>query len=276
MYRNNEIIKLYNYDDNQVIWRYMDFTKFLSMLQYQALFFCTCKKMQDMDPFEGEYPKRNLEKIQKEKEFWQLPSEYLSKAEDYKNSFLQNVAINCWHANDTENAAMWRMYLSSQEGVAIKSTIRKLKKAFENNEEDVIYIGDIQYNNYDLNNININTEEYLQDIDSLVNRKQEVSNSEIFNTLCEYYFPLIMSKRKEFEYGNEIRLVSPIRQSTRRKRVKDFGKLVNVDLDVLINSIIVSPNATDWFVNLVKDTMKSYNLEHKKVYKSKIYEKIYN
>ena len=52
MYRNNEIIKLYNYDDNQVIWRYMDFTKFLSMLQYQALFFCTCKKMQDMDPFE--------------------------------------------------------------------------------------------------------------------------------------------------------------------------------------------------------------------------------
>ena len=187
MYKNNEIIKLYNYDDNQVIWRYMDFTKFLSMLQYQALFFCTCKKMQDMDPFEGEYPKRNLEKIQKEKEFWQL-----------------------------------------------------------------------------------------QDIDSLVNRKQEVSNSEIFNTLCEYYFPLIMSKRKEFEYGNEIRLVSPIRQSTRRKRVKDFGKLVDVDLDVLINSIIVSPNATDWFVNLVKDTMKSYNLEHKKVYQSKIYEKIYN
>ena len=275
MYKTSDIIQLDQYDDNQIIWRYMDFTKFLSMLQYQALFFCTCAKMQEMDPFEGRYPRKNIENLELETDFLRLPNRYVFKANDYKDNFLQNVGINCWHANDTENAAMWRMYLSSQEGIAIKSSIRRLKESFDDNQEDVIYIGDIKYNNYELGKININTNEYLQDIQDLVDNK-ETNNAEIFRTLCRYYYPLIMSKRKEFEYGKEIRLVSPIRQATRRKRVKDFGKLVDVDLDILINSIIVSPNATDWFVNLVKDTMKSYNLEHKRVYKSKIYEKIYN
>lgn len=229
-----------------------------------------------MDPFEGEYPKKNLELLKKRKDFVKLPSKYTQKTGTYRRKFLENVSINCWHANDTENAAMWRVYLSSQEGIAIKSSIKKLKKSFMNNKEDKIYIGDIQYNDYELSNININTEEYLQDIKNIVNREKELSDSEAFNTLYKYYFPLIMSKRKEFEYGKEIRLLSPIKQSTRDVRIKNDGKLVDADLEILIDSIVVSPNATDWFVNLVKDTMKSYNLENKRVYKSKIYEKIYN
>lgn len=276
MYEISEIIKLNRYSDEQIVWRYMDFTKFLSMLQYQSLFFCTCKKMQEMDPFEGEYPKKNLELLKKRKDFVKLPSKYTQKTGTYRRKFLENVSINCWHANDTENAAMWRVYLSSQEGIAIKSSIKKLKKSFMNNKEDKIYIGDIQYNDYELSNININTEEYLQDIKNIVNREKELSDTEAFNTLYKYYFPLIMSKRKEFEYGKEIRLLSPIKQSTRDVRIKNDGKLVDTDLEILIDSIVVSPNATDWFVNLVKDTMKSYNLENKRVYKSKIYEKIYN
>ena len=125
MYEISEIIKLNRYSDEQIVWRYMDFTKFLSMLQYQSLFFCTCKKMQEMDPFEGEYPKKNLELLKKRKDFVKLPSKYTQKTGTYRRKFLENVSINCWHANDTENAAMWRVYLSSQEGIAIKSSIKK-------------------------------------------------------------------------------------------------------------------------------------------------------
>lgn len=45
MYETNKNIHLNLYDDNQVVWRYMDFTKFLSMLQYKALFFCYQKNI---------------------------------------------------------------------------------------------------------------------------------------------------------------------------------------------------------------------------------------
>ena len=68
------------------------------MLQYQALFFCTCAKMQEMDPFEGRYPRKNIEKLELETDFRRLPPKYVAKANDYRDSFLQNVSINCWHA----------------------------------------------------------------------------------------------------------------------------------------------------------------------------------
>ena len=35
-----------------VLWRYMDFTKFVSLLEKQALFFARADKLED-DPFEG-------------------------------------------------------------------------------------------------------------------------------------------------------------------------------------------------------------------------------
>jgi len=44
-------------------------------------------------------------------------------------------AINCWHMNDHESAAMWKLYLKSDEGIAIQSTYRKLKDAITDDDE---------------------------------------------------------------------------------------------------------------------------------------------
>lgn len=277
MYENDKNIKLDLYDGTQVVWRYMDFTKFLSLLQYKALFFCSCSSMKDMDPFEGEYPKKNLRKLQDKKQFIKLPSECSKKPWEYRKKFLENVCINCWHANNTENASMWKVYLSSNDGIAIKSTIQNIKNAFNSNNQDVVFIGNINYNDYDFNDIEMNYNAYLQDIVDLTNEEKKsnkkLSDADILNKLAKHYYPLIMSKRKEFEYGKEIRLVSPIHQKTKEKRVKNAGKFVSVDLDILIDEIIVSPSSQQWYVDLVKDVVKSYNLGNKKTYQSKIYEK---
>lgn len=226
MYENINNIQLDLYDDTQVVWRYMDFTKFLSMLQYKALFFCSCSLMQKMDPFEGEYPKNNLKNLRDKKDFVQLSREYTQKPAAYRRKFLENVGINCWHANDTENAAMWKVYLSSKDGIAVKSTIKNLKESFNLNEEDVVYIGNIHYNNYEFNDIDMNYNEY-----------------------------------------------SPINQKTKTKRLKNDGKFVNSDLNTLIDEIIISPSSDKWYVDLVKDVVKSYGLGDKRTFQSKIYEK---
>lgn len=275
MYEEKNII-IDKYDDNQVVWRYMDFTKFLSMLQYKALFFCSCSIMQKIDPFEGEYPKNSLKKLRDKKDFIQLTVEYTEKPAVYRRKFLENVGINCWHANNTENAAMWKVYLSSKDGIAIKSTIKNLKDSFGQNTEDVIFIGNIHYNDYEFNDIDVNYNEYLQTVIELADieiKKGNLSDSDILNKLAKYYYPLIMSKRKEFEYEKEIRLISPINQKTKMKRLKNEGKFVNLDLNILINEIIISPSSDKWYVDLVKDVVKSYNLVHKRTYQSKIYEK---
>lgn len=277
MYDSHSLIKLDLYDTTQVVWRYMDFTKFLSMLQYKALFFCSCALMQKMDPFEGEYPKNNLKNLRNKKAFIQLPKEYSQKPSVYRRKFLENVGINCWHANDTENAAMWKVYLSSKDGIAIKSTIKNLKESFNLNNEDIVYIGNIHYNDYDANDINMDNNEYLQNVIELADKeinKHSISDSDILNKLAKHYYPLIMSKRKEFEYGKEIRLISPINQKTKLQRIKNNGKLVKLDLKILIDEIIISPSSDKWYVDLVKDVIKSYGLGNKRTYQSKIYEKL--
>lgn len=276
MYENSNNIQLDLYNDTQVVWRYMDFTKFLSMLQYKALFFCSCSLMQKMDPFEGEYPKNNLKNLRDKKDFVQLSKEYTQKPATYRRKFLENVGINCWHANDTENAAMWKVYLSSKDGIAIKSTIKNLKESFNFNEEDVVYIGNIHYNDYEFNDIDMDYNEYLENVIELADKeisKKFLSDSDILNKLAKHYYPLIMSKRKEFEYGKEIRLISPINQKTKIKRLKNDGKFVNSDLNTLIEEIVISPSSDKWYVDLVKDVVKSYGLGNKKTYQSKIYEK---
>ncbi len=276
MYETNNDIQLDLYNDTQVVWRYMDFTKFLSMLQYKALFFCSCSLMQKMDPFEGEYPKNNLKNLRDKKDFVQLSKEYTQKPAVYRRKFLENVGINCWHANDTENAAMWKVYLSSKDGIAIKSTIKNLKESFSLNNEDVVYIGNIHYNDYEFNDIDMNYNEYLENVIELADKeiaKNFISDSDILNKLAQHYYPLILSKRKEFEYGKEIRLISPINQKNKTKRLKNNGKFVNSDLNTLVDEIIISPSSDKWYVDLVKDVIKSYGLGSKKTYQSQIYEK---
>jgi hypothetical protein len=46
-------------NENAKIWRYLDFTKFVSMLEKKALFFVRADKLGDQ--FEGSFSKANLE-----------------------------------------------------------------------------------------------------------------------------------------------------------------------------------------------------------------------
>ena len=47
--------------DNAVLWRYIDFTKFVSLLDRKALFFVRADKLGD--PFEGTLPDANVKAL---------------------------------------------------------------------------------------------------------------------------------------------------------------------------------------------------------------------
>src|SRR5207248_1539762 len=82
-----------------------------------------------------------------------------SEARENLNRVLQNMgqlnrkwrdhtAINCWHLNDHESAAMWKLYLKSDDGVAIQSTYRNLRDCF-NLTEERIFLGLVRYVDYE-------------------------------------------------------------------------------------------------------------------------------
>ena len=223
-------------NENAKIWRYLDFAKFVSLLDRQALFFCRADKLSD--PFEGSFSKANLELRPESYERMPKPAqEMMDKRCDPSLKEMKNVTcINCWHINEYESAAMWKLYLKSKEGIAVQSTWKRLRESF--NERDEIYIGKVKYTDYR---------------DEVVREEHPI-------------FPFF-HKRKSFEYERELRAAiqrvpMPFAQREIDKTGQEIGdgKYVSVDLDVLIKKIFVSPKAPKWFRELVRSVVGRYNV----------------
>ncbi len=54
MYQLNDSLDIPK--DDEKVWRYLDFAKFLSLLDKQAIYFASLEKLADSDKFEGLYP----------------------------------------------------------------------------------------------------------------------------------------------------------------------------------------------------------------------------
>ena len=107
------------------VWRYMDFTKFVSMLENGALFLPMLAKLDD--PFEGSYARGN--EALRPLVHRHMPNAFDLTAGEMVLRLREFVAASCWHGNEQESAAMWRLYAQSNEAVCIQSTFRKLREA---------------------------------------------------------------------------------------------------------------------------------------------------
>jgi len=227
--------------DDTIIWRYVDFIKFISYLEKNALFFVRSDQL--FDKYEGKFTEADV-KLWEEK---LKPETKLSQIELF-DRFRKIVNISSWHINENESAAMWEICLQSNEGIAIKSTFKRLKDSFILHKEDEIHIGKVKYIDY---------------------RKDSIPKENIFNPF--------LYKRKAFEYENELRAVImkfASQEETIGKHIlyvdpKWFGIHVKTDLVVLIDKIVVSPNVPDWVIDLVKSIVKKYEL-NKKVEQSEL------
>ena len=225
------------------IWRYMDFTKCVSLLGKNELFFIRADKLGD--PFEGSYPRENVQQraINHKKMMAQLPG-YLQRffqgRDKASSQFFKNlknfIFINSWHESRHESAAMWRLYLKSNEGIAIQSTFGRLKDCFKQGTPD-IYIGKVHYRDYSTEKI-------------------QESN----------FFAPFLHKRKSFEHEKEVRAVVLEYTKTKdglpnlsRPSFSD-GIGIPIDLEKLIANIYIAPENPKWFVELVKSVTKKYGL----------------
>lgn len=239
--------------NNLKLWRYMDFTKFVSILQTNSLFFPSTRILKSIDPWEGTYLKQELEFIikdhinrNKQRGLRLIYKDIENQAKSWRNGFEQQIDVNfisCWHYNVTESAAMWRLYLKSNEGIAVQTSIESFKSSFDEYKENV-YIGEVRYKDYA-------KDIFYTDYDL---KKIPFPSRNLF-------LPFI-HKRKNYEHEKEYRAIIPIYEdmySDHRMTVN--GVFIPVILDCLIQKIIVAPGSPDWFLDLVRKTVSEYNLE---------------
>lgn len=228
-------------DEHIKIWRYMSFTKFIYLLDRSALYFGRVDKLGD--PFEGSFGQRNLSGELRPEEMipvfesmvpgskrtgWHVRTTQ-EREWAYKTGQGSTFA-NCWHMNEHESAAMWSVYSRLGEGIAIQSTYHRLRDSFISEDHDQrVNIGIVTYVDYDVD---------------------AVPESSL---LYPYLF-----KRKSYEHERELRALAlddafiRERMSGNTNPVSLPGKIIDVDLGILIESIHVSPNSPEWFTELVR------------------------
>ena len=209
MYINNPNIILPDNEDI-IVWKYLDLSKFLDMLLSKRLFMSRSDKFEDQ--YEGTFSEPTYEEIKK-------IAANNPKFLDYYKSHRENVVISSWHINEYESFAMWQIFTKNNEGLAIQSTIGRLKKALHSEKRTEQHIGQVNYIDY--------KKEYIPFDDT--------------------FFPFLF-KRKSFQYEREIRIISDV--TSDNLKIND-GLKIDVDINQLIERIYIHPKSENWYKNLV-------------------------
>ena len=242
-------------NDTDILWRYTNFEVFVNLLDTEALYFTRADKFED--PYEGFIPQSIMDAYKQSLESV-IPTEFVEAIMKRHEASRKYVMCNCWHQNVVESMAMWEKYHMRNSGVAIKTTGEKMKNSLTS--EYSIYIGKIEY-------IYGNTDDaqYMQNF--LQN------NIPLAKKLT--YFPYLQ-KRKEYEHEQEVRLIVDIDRfvtdaltnqtvetvdtffETGLPDICEIGMPFDIDVNMLIDEVIVSPYAKDWITETLKSVVQKF------------------
>lgn len=220
------------------LWRYMDLSRFLSVLDRKALFFPSVGALCDIDPYEGEPA---LAKVQAARE--QGPEELRRLRLQYQ-VFKRLNFFNCWHMNDGKSDAMWKIYLNGTEGLAIRSTVERLIACFQN-AQDTVHLGEVKY--VDHATLAATTGTLFGSSDYMFKRRAFQHEREVRAGTYK------SDVRTEFFDARGVLKVPPVGTTPAQVLLmpERKGVYVDVDVTVLVERIIISPFAPNWFSELV-------------------------
>ena len=203
------------------VWRYLDLPRFIWMLATKALTFVRVDSLED--PFEGSIPPAVFEE-------WRANPDTSEVIEHARSGLRRQTFVSCWHANNVESEAMWRLYCGSHDGIALQTTYEKLDASLPR----WVHLGQVKYLDYE------NDKEPPKD------------------TLA-----LLMRKRQAFEHEHEVRALIWPKTSPpgpRPDRVGDNESVINLPWSARehLERIYVSPYAEEWYRDVVVAVLEKF------------------
>ncbi len=246
------------------VWRYQDVAKFVACLSTRSLFFARADRFADQ--YEGSLPQANLHRRREDllpirtagpqiaRDLKDHLNIVLSSAE--ANALAENAAshvesrqiqenqeyrrftcINCWHINEVESLAMWKLYCQTREAVAIQSTFDRLVRSLGGCTEEV-YGGLVKYTNYDTDAIPTGNDFYR-----FIYKLSSFSHERELRLIIQRH-PPINTETKSVEWHVEL--------------FPDGGVSIPVDVDIVVERILLSPTAPPWFEKVVRSLVEKY------------------
>lgn len=249
-------VDVYRLRDDQVLCRFVELPKLFELLAGGRSFFPTVSALKRVDPFECNIPvaqtARNVGRRTLEREAISLvrylPEEFACGdiVEDYKRCerilkrcdtaqirqhvremrlvLMQlRIICNCWHAQEGESDAMWKLY-AANVGVMLVSTVKKLRDAIRGSYSTIF--------------CSPNPQEYT------IAAVRYVKPAEVRRLPRFYVERPWLLKRASFAHEREVRvshelpwIISPC---------YDGGMFVNLNATILLSEIVLSPFNPSW------------------------------
>jgi hypothetical protein len=219
----------------------MNLKKFINLINSRELFLCRADKFEDL--MEGCIPEFYYEVFPEAERM-----KYRRLTDVFNSVYLRNTYINSWSCSENENYALWKIYPQSNNGIAVKTTVKMLRKALVNTHaKDNIY--KVEYLDFDKLDRGYVVPFYFLNDQEGVRR-----NFAIF-------------KSRQYQYESEVRLLvidSPLKNENKE------NMRLSVDIEILIGEVCISPFADLEFEGYVKYILAEKGLKNIKVSRSNI------
>ena len=239
--------------------RYMPLSRFLSLLELQAMWFSRLGALWDKHECTNpKGPRGFLLKAMKENPSLKdsptplgVPFKDLLRISDNGNSgdgFRQGGLVSCWFIGKIEAEKMWTKYGDNGKGVAVRSTVKKLSTSFQipGDYTKVSQVGRVQYVDFEIFDPGHLGHDQAY-VSLLKNEKQFKDESEVRIVTLNFPHSGTLLPDGSLPSGTAF---SP--------EIK--GMHIKCNLRELIQSVIVGPN-TDWnFQMLMKRIVSRFGL----------------
>jgi len=224
-------------DDGVTVWRYMDLSKFKSILITSGLHFARADSFSDK--CDSVLPRKWLKIMQQP----MYDGSEVTLADWYKKREIPTNPILCWNCDKNENAQMWREYVERSNGLVIRSTVGRLKRCFSSTSVEV-RIGKVNYG-------------YHDDLDDPEFVCAYFGDDAPAPKLNVWYVSRYI-KRTIFDYEKEIRASIHVPREDQPIEKGYILVIGSSGIRTLIESIRMHPNATMNQRNLVKSLLDQY------------------
>jgi len=221
-----------NLAQDEIIWRYMDIGRLVSMLDTSSLWLARADSFKDCH--EGKFPTEMRSLIEQAyKGMGNIKdNSLLNNADDFQDYLVKNTFISCWHKNLDENMVMWEIYGKNKNSVAVQTTVGHLVSSIEANK--------------------------LKGHSLILKEVSYKGAGEITGVL--QYEECFFIKRPHFEFEKEVRISLNTYSSYNPRKDTPMGYQLPVTLNNFIVSIVVHPDAEMWLYNSVVAIAKKFNL----------------
>ena len=134
------------------VWRYLDLAGLVSLLMAKQLL------LTRSDLFKDEYEGSVTRGVY---EAWKRNRHNAAMFARFRPELKRMVWVSCWHANNDESEAMWRLYCPDDKGVALRTSYEALDRAVH----PAAFVGKVTYADYSSNR-RMPADEYVNGVDA--------------------------------------------------------------------------------------------------------------